>query len=287
VALVVTDHAKSRGLPLDPAELITVREGQVLGLGKAAVQRILERHGISKTLAAEGGRTSRGSLRKMREYVEFLNHLVQHSSIDLSAVEAFWIERVSEHFAAKPLVLKADPALSIRAMIRALLAQVETRQRGADGATLLGTVMQHLVGAKLDVAVGARASVVHNGSNTNDVKARGGDFDVGEVSIHVTTSPGSAVIDKCRANLDAGRKPIIVTVRHRVTMAEGLAEDSGITNRLDVLEIEQFMATNIHELGLFTQEGRDQAISTIIARYNEIVSEFEVDPGLLIEIAAK
>ena len=38
LALVVTDHAKKLGLPLNSAKLTTKMDGQVLGLGKAAVQ---------------------------------------------------------------------------------------------------------------------------------------------------------------------------------------------------------------------------------------------------------
>ncbi|WP_391349584.1 DUF4928 family protein, partial [Azospirillum sp. A23] len=75
VALVVTDHAKTRGLPLEPTTLITDRKGQVLGLGKAKVQSILARHGIERVLAEEAGRTSRGSMGNMETYVAFLNEL--------------------------------------------------------------------------------------------------------------------------------------------------------------------------------------------------------------------
>lgn len=287
VALVITEHGQLRGLPLDANLLITAREGQVLGLGKGAVQRILSRHGITKTLAAEGGRTSRGSLGKMREYVEFLNTLALTQAIDLASVECFWIERVRDHFAAKPFVLRMDPALSVRAAFRALIEQVEARQRSADGASLVGSVLQHLVGAKLEVALHEQSGLVHHGSNTNDAKARGGDFDIGDASIHVTTSPGPAVIDKCRANLDAGRKPVIITLRSRVAMAEALAEDGGIATRIDVIEFEQFMATNIHELGLFGAVGRAATIEAIVVRYCAIVAEHEADPGLMIEISAR
>src|SRR5690348_8284078 len=75
VALVVTQHAKEMGLPLDSTKLVTEGGGQVLGLGKGAVQAVLKRHGIGRVLAKEGGRTSRGSLGNMREYVAFLNVL--------------------------------------------------------------------------------------------------------------------------------------------------------------------------------------------------------------------
>ena len=104
VALVVTQHAKKMGLPLDPDKLVTEGGGQVLGLGKGAVQAILKRHGIARVLASEGGRTSRGSLNNMREYVAFLNDLKGRP--DLESIEAFWIDRVKEFFAGKPFKIK-------------------------------------------------------------------------------------------------------------------------------------------------------------------------------------
>ncbi len=54
VALVVTETARTRGLPLEPEDLHTDEGGQVAGLGKAAVQKIIEAHGITKVLAEEG-----------------------------------------------------------------------------------------------------------------------------------------------------------------------------------------------------------------------------------------
>ena len=39
------------------------------------MQAILQRHGVACVLASEGGRTSRGSIGNMREYVAPLNQL--------------------------------------------------------------------------------------------------------------------------------------------------------------------------------------------------------------------
>ena len=47
VALVVTQHAR-KGLPLNSDALLTEAGGQVLGLGRGAVQAVLNRHGITK-----------------------------------------------------------------------------------------------------------------------------------------------------------------------------------------------------------------------------------------------
>jgi len=83
VALVLTQTAKEKGLPLDPESQRTEEGGQVTGLGRAAVQRILENHGITKILAEEGGRTSRGSLGLMDAYVKALNELHRQGAANL------------------------------------------------------------------------------------------------------------------------------------------------------------------------------------------------------------
>lgn len=133
VALVVTRHGKKLGMPLDPEALLTDGGGQVMGLGKSAVQSILKEHGIDRVLAEEGGRTSRGSVGNMRKYVAFLNELHASSPIDFEALEAWWIERVREFFSGKPFVLRFDASKSLRAVIRDLLLQAEKRQEQATG----------------------------------------------------------------------------------------------------------------------------------------------------------
>ena len=114
VALVMTQQARKSGLPLDPGQLLTEGGGQVLGLGKGAVQSILNRHGITRVLASEGGRTSRGSIGNMREYVALLNQLHAKGAAELDAIEGFWIERVHAFFAAKPFKIRLDASRSLR-----------------------------------------------------------------------------------------------------------------------------------------------------------------------------
>lgn len=285
VAVVITEQAR-KGLPLDPEALLTAQGGQVQGLSASAVQKILARYGITRLLAAEAGRTSRGSIDKMRAYVALLNGLHAKGAVDIDAIEKFWITQVEAFFAGKPFKLRLDSSLGLRAVIRNLVGQAEERQKASAGTMYHGTMMQHLVGAKLDLVLGL-GNVTHNGANTSDQKPdRTGDFDIGDVSIHVSTAPGEALIRKCAANFDAGRRPMIVTTRKGVVIAEGLAENIGIGDRLDVIEFEQFIATNLHELGRFEAEQRRIKVGELIARYNEIVDEFETDPSLQIEISS-
>jgi hypothetical protein len=270
-------------LPLDPEALITEGGGQVLGLGRGAVQSILAKHGITRVLAAEGGRTSRGSLGNMREYVAFLNALCEEELFDANEVEAFWIERVQEFFAGKPFKIRLDASRGLRNVVRDVIEQAEDRQRQSQGTYYAGAVLQHLVGAKLECALGA-GNVEHNSFSTADAPAgRAGDFLIGDVAIHVTTSPGEAVIGRCRDNLDAGLRPVLVTMQRGLTVAEALADNQGVGERIDVFEIEQFIALNLYELGKFVPEGRQIAVQDLVENYNRIVEEVETDPSLLIE----
>jgi hypothetical protein len=284
VALVVTQHAKTMGLPLDPEKLVTGGGGQVLGLGKGAVQSVLKRHGIVRVLAKEGGRTSRGSLGNMREYVAFLNALGKVGKVDLEAVEAFWVSRVQLFFSGKPFKIKLDASRSLRTVVRDVISQAEQRQKDTPGMNYAGAVLQHLVGAKLDCALG-KGHLHHNSFSTADApNERAGDFFLGDVAIHVTTSPGEAVIERCRENLNDGHRPILVTLQKGLSVAEGLANNVGLADRIDVFEIEQFVALNLYEIAKFAAEGRRIAVTDMVSRYNEIVEEFETDPSLKIEL---
>lgn len=284
VAIVVTQRAKDMGLPLDPDKLLTDGGGQVLGLGKGSVQTVLKRHGIARVLAAEGGRTSRGSLGNMKEYVAFLNNLAKRGKVDLDSVEKFWIELVNEFFAGKPFKIRLDASRSLRTVVRDVIDQATDRQKTMPGVYYAGAVMQHLVGAKLDCALG-KGKFEHNSFSTADAPgARSGDFFIGDVAIHVTTSPGEAVIDRCKENLDQGHRPILVTLRSGLNVAEGLAGNVGLADRIDIFEIEQFVALNLYEIGKFGAEGRKIAVTELVKRYNEIIEDVETDPSLKIEV---
>ncbi len=284
VALVVTRHGKKLGMPLDPEALLTDGGGQVMGLGKSAVQSILKEHGIDRVLAEEGGRTSRGSVGNMRKYVAFLNELHASGSIDFKELEAWWIERVREFFSGKPFVLRFDASKSLRAVIRDLLSQAEKRQAQANGSAFVGTMLQHLVGAKLNLLL--NSPLEHHGANVaDDVSGREGDFVVEDVVIHVTTSPSEALIRKCRRNLDNSMKPIIITTYRGAVLAEGLAEQADIADRLDIFEVEQFIAGNLYEIGKFARMGRQTTAEQLIFEYNAIVEKCETDPGLRIDVA--
>lgn len=283
VFLVVTDQAQNLGLPMDPSDLLTEGEGQVRGLGKAAVQKILARHDITQVLAKEGGRTSRKSVGNMRRYVRFLNRVDGEGNADLAAIERFWISRVKDFLAEKPLRLKLDANRSIRSIVSDLLRQAFERQKTAPGRTDAGALLQHLVGAKLEGAL--QKEIDHHGYSTADAPtARSGDFQVGDTVLHVTTAPAEAVISRCQENLDNGLRPILITLADKAKTATDLADNAGIADRFDILDIEQFLVLNIYEWAQFSTKNRQGTLGDLVVRYNRIVKEVETDPGLSIEL---
>lgn len=64
-----TRMVRGKTFPLNPNNYQTSGKGQVAGLSGSKLKKILKEHGINQILAAEGGRTSRGSMGLMIKYV--------------------------------------------------------------------------------------------------------------------------------------------------------------------------------------------------------------------------
>lgn len=270
VMLILTRNATVMQPPFKEEEFLTAKGGQVKGLGGPAVQSILSEYGIDRILAEEGGRTSRGSIRRMQAYVDFLNSLYNASLLDFAFIESWWIERVKEFFSSQPLRLKADSSKSLRFLVSELISAVYERQSECPGTMVVGAVIQHLVGAKLTVAL-PDIEVEHEGFSVADLPGkRKGDFLINDAAVHVTTAPTESLIRKCKSNLNEGIRPIIITTETGSGGAKALAISFGIEDRLDILEVEQFVASNIYEWCGFAQQQRAASIEELISAYNRI-----------------
>ena len=267
-------------MPINSSNYVTDKEGQVRGLGGGNLKKILADHGITRTLSCEGGRTSRASMGIMNAYVAFVNALPR--PVEFDAIEHYWAEQVKAFFSAKPFKLSSDSSKSMASTVDDLISQARAREKDNPGATYAGTVLQHLVAAKLCLVV---PGIEINGADVADAPTgRGGDFMVGDVAIHCTTMPGQPLIEKCRANIDSGIRPVIITIADRVKTARDLAEDAGISERIEVWDIQQFLSMNIYEHGLFESDKRQQTMTKIINGYNGIIDRYESDPSLKINI---
>lgn len=280
VVIQLTRMFSKDSLPIDPSDYVTEREGQVKGLGGGNLKSVLADHGINRTLSREGGRTSRGSMGIMTAYADFINGLP--APVDFDVIEAYWVEQVRLFFSAKPFKLNADSSKSMASTVDDLMAQARRREKENPGTTYAGTVLQHLVAAKLCLIV---PDVEINGADVADAPTgRGGDFMVGDTAIHCTTAPGQPLIEKCGANISAGIRPVIITIAERVKTARDLAEDAGISERLEVWDIQQFLSMNVYEHGLFERDERMKTVSKIVTGYNSIIDKYESDPSLKIDM---
>lgn len=170
-------------------------------------------------------------------------------------------------------------------MIQDLLEQAVKRQREAPGTTYVGSVLQHMVGAKLELAL-PEIHIEHHGSSVADaVSARSGDFVIDDAAIHCTTAPTEALLSKCQDNLHAGVRPIILTTGRGIGAAEVLAENRGILGRVEIMDAVQFLAANLYELSFFKTAQRRITIEKLVERYNEIVEANESDPSLKIAVS--
>ena len=294
--LFVTRKASKLVFPLSAVDFLTPYGSQIAGLGKAAVQAILSDHGIDRILAEEGGRTSQGSIFKMNAYVCLLNQFAQENVLDFRSLEDWWIERIKEYFTAhdvelkreqlnsRSFKLKIDPSKSIRSIIADLMESAFARQKRLPGVMVAGAVMQHLVGAKIQTAL-PKAVIEHHGFSVADAPSgRKGDFLIGDTAIHVTTAPSEALIRKCCDNLAQSLRPLIITTSGGVGGALALAKNANVAERIDILEIEQFIATNVYEWTSFEHAKRAITVSQLVKAYSDIIDVCETDHSLKISI---
>lgn len=285
LALILTSVARDKEFPISPDSLITGKGGQVRGLSGGAIKRILKKHEIHRVLSSEGGRTSRGSIDNMRVYVSLLNKIAKSKKpVDFDFIEQWWIEKVCDYFRKEPFQLNDRGSDSVQTIVADLLKQATKRQSETPGSTYTGTMLQHLVGAKLGISQPDENIEHHAASVADQPTGRHGDFLVGDSAIHVTTSPSDALGQKCADNLRQGKRPIIITLRDCYGAATQIARTYNIESSLEVFSVEQFVATNIQEWSGFQSSDRRKTLIELIERYNQLVNEHENDPSLLIKV---
>ena len=167
---------------------------------------------------------------------------------------------MKDFLSGKPFRVLLDSAHGLRRLVRDLLDQAKSRQKKSTGTIY--------VGAKFDCVL-EPGTVEHNSFSTADAPAgRAGDFALGDVAVHVATAPRESVIERRRTNLNRGFKPVLITVPERMATAQGLATDKGLGDRIDIFEVEQFIALNLYEIGKFRAEGRRESVKNLVRRCN-------------------
>ena len=220
----------------------------------------------------------------MESYVAALNSIADKvGKKDIELAMNWWIERVRLHFASEGPKFHFDSGKSVVANLADILRQSAEIQKNSGGANFVGAMLQHLVGAKLDIVLGPGIATHHGFSVADQSTERQGDFEVNGVAIHVTTHPSEALIRKAAKNLQTGLKPVIITLSEGVAGAAYLLKNTEWKDRLDVIDATQFLTANVYERSLFKAEECRATLISILTRYNEIVAECETDPVLKIQ----
>ena len=125
------------------------------------VEKVMNDGSIGSTFK---GRTSRGTMALMHDYAELINEL-RPTAEQFTEIEQYWVKRIQAFFTSKPFKLESDNSLSVDAAVEHLLRQAAQRRRENPGTMYVGTVLQHLVAAKLTIVA---PEVEINGASVAD-----------------------------------------------------------------------------------------------------------------------
>ena len=287
VGLIMCEHMRLH-FPLSEDKWFTGT--QVSLLGGSRIHKILSHCGEDRSFASEGGRTSRGSQELARSFESKINgSMVAKDFSKLSdkdrcsvvdALQGRMVQRIQrDFFDRQRLMLEIDYGKVTRSAVDALLALAK-----AKGGNAIGAVAQHLVGAKLGIRH-IEVAVENQSYTTADQQTgRFGDFMMNDTAIHVTISPTESLLRKCSTNIDQGYRPLILTPEDRISTAMSLADNIGISGRVAVRGLEDFIASNIDEMAIYSESKTRKVMWQLFDRYNDRVSAVEPDPSLLVEI---
>lgn len=278
VGLVILDRLREK-CPLKRSDILS-SGGEIKG-SRSGLGKVLEKYGIPKTFLKEA--TTRQAHQDGIALLEKLGYgsrlsRLQRTERDEQLLQPIRLlqKKANEWLQRQNLKISCDRQFSPAAWIRSILEEA----RGKSG----GRIEQHLVGAKLQTRHPERDVPNHPGHAGDLQTGRTGDFEVDSISYHVTATPGRDVIEKCRANATANRHPVLVVPGEQVLKAKHLAEDEGISDRVTILGLEDFVAQNVIEISV--EHGHDfyATLQQIIGEYNRRIEEAETDMALKIDL---
>ncbi|MCL5670109.1 MAG: DUF4928 family protein [Acidobacteria bacterium] len=279
VGIVVLDHLQGV-CPITREEIFSETGGEVRG-ARSGLFAILQRHGIPELFLKEATtRQASHDAERLLEDLEYGGVLSGLSPAERGKELEKGIEvlrrRAFQWLNRQNLKISCSSNQSPSTWVHLILTHAE----GKSG----GRVEQHLVGAKLQKRHPRKRIPNHPGNAGDTQTGREGDFDIDSISYHVTATPGLSVLEKCKANSERNRHPILVVPRARVDKARNLAEEVGIDKELTILALEEFIAHNVIEISVERQTDFLSTMRDIVDEYNRRVAEVETDMSLKIEI---
>lgn len=277
VGIVLLDKLREK-CPISTAELFSAG-GEVKG-SRSGLPRTLAKYDIPKRFLKEA--TTRQVhqdgkfLIENLEYGKYLPRDAEKRDGELLAGIHLLITEAHKWLARQPIKISCDRNLAPSSWITDILAKA----RGKSG----GKVEQHLIGAKLKERH-PNLTIPNYPSHAADLQTkRTGDFSLESVTYHVTATDGKEAIPRCKENVESGVHPILLVPRESLVKAYARAEVEGISGRISILSIEDFIVQNIIELSTEHKKDFFSVLKSIIEEYNRRLEEVETDMSLKIEV---
>ena len=287
VGLIMCEHMMEH-FPLEESKWFTGT--QVSLLGGSRINKILARHGESRALASEGGRTSRGSQELARSFHAAVNASSVSDALAAASsqartdvvnlLQAAMVERIQTDFLDRQRLRIEYRSHEPTSAVIGQLLDVASRR----GGNATGAVAQHIVGAALRLRHPDMQVENHSYTTADEQTGRLGDFVVNDAVLHVTTAPSESLMHKCGRNLALDRLPIVLTLPERVAAAAGLAANFDIADLLLVRDLVAFVADSVDASAHYRRTEMSQDLRDLLDTYNSRVSAAEPDPSLQVEI---
>lgn len=279
-AILVTLDKLRRNYNLDIDFHSTDSGKQVSLLGKPNVSKVLEDFGETRKIPEEGGRTNRGALYEVEQFLEVLESTkLSDISEDrrratLRRMMTHLVWAAGEYHERARVPVEYNPAQNATQIISRTLDIAESKA---------GAVAQHLVGAKLQIRL-PDVDVENHAVSTADAQTqRRGDFQINDAVFHVTISPFEGHYEKCETDVRDGYR-VYLLVRNDMRVAAEQTANKNYSANIAVQAIESFIGQNLDELSEFSKQTFKNRFKSLLELYNERVSNVESDPSLLIEI---
>lgn len=279
VFIQVLDDLKAN-FDLEYQNYLTDKGAQIRDISGPRVKKILARFGETRKFLSEGGRTSRGGPRAVEKMLDLFKELIPNNLDEnsrneiLDRIQSFLVERVREFFERKKVKLAFDSKLSTWQIFHNLIKAASKKA---------GYVVQHLVGAKLELRF-PDIPISNEAGSTADVQTkRGGDFTVGNTVFHVTMDAKPQLFDKCLENISEGLKVYLIVPDSILAGTRQLANQY-CNGQIAVESLESFLSQNIEEISVFKSDHLKRSLVHLVNIYNMRVMNAEVDMSLMIEL---
>jgi len=255
---------------------------QVKGASGRATAAVLRKFNEIRPFSKEGGRTNRLAVKELKLLLNTLASLKleqlteQDRNQVLISFQEYLVARVRDYHNRQKLEFIFDPKNSTWQTIHQLIKDAQAENKG-------GPVVQHLVGAKLELRF---PSLIISNEPTSAADAptnRQGDFRINDTIFHITVAPMPPVFEKCNQNLVQGLKAYLLVPDSKLAASREMAEQY-CQSLIAVESLESFISQNVEEISGFSNNILKSNVLRLIEIYNRRVDEVEIDKSLMIEL---